>query len=105
MIIVILFVFAVGYAGGYLFADMHQKAKTLDLLKESNDAWKIHLAAIDDRWRNAYEKAKSNEEINMKKIIVNERKYYVELDRIHLIYEDGELVGWYNPNGNEVEAK
>lgn len=30
-------------------------------------------------------------------IIVNERKYYIELDCIRLIYEDGELVGWYRP--------
>lgn len=34
------------------------------------------------------------------KIIVDERKYYIELDKIRLIYEDDELVGWYRP---EVE--
>ena len=34
----------------------------------------------------------------MKRIEVNERKYYVELDGIRLIYEDGELVGWYRPD-------
>jgi hypothetical protein len=34
------------------------------------------------------------------KIIVDERKYYIELDKIRLIYEDDELVGWYIP---EVE--
>lgn len=34
------------------------------------------------------------------KIIVNERKHYIELDKIRLIYEDDELVGWYKP---EVE--
>lgn len=34
------------------------------------------------------------------KIIINERKYYIELDKIRLIYEDDELVGWYRP---EVE--
>ena len=33
-------------------------------------------------------------------IIVNGRKYYIELDKIRLIYEDDELVGWYRP---EVE--
>lgn len=33
----------------------------------------------------------------MKKIIVNERKYYIEIDQIHLIYEDDILVGWYRP--------
>lgn len=36
------------------------------------------------------------------KIIVNERKYYVVLDKIHLVYEDDKLVGWYNPT-QEVE--
>jgi hypothetical protein len=34
------------------------------------------------------------------KIIVDERKYYIELDNIRLIYEDDELIGWYRP---EVE--
>jgi hypothetical protein len=33
------------------------------------------------------------------KIEVTERKYYIEIDRIRLIYEDGELVGWYSPDG------
>jgi hypothetical protein len=33
----------------------------------------------------------------MKKIIVNERKYYVEIDCIRLIYEDEKLIGWYRP--------
>ena len=41
----------------------------------------------------------------MKKIIVNERKYYVELDKICLVYEDDKLVGWYNPNGEEAEVE
>ena len=36
------------------------------------------------------------------KIIVDDRKYYVELDGIRLIYEDGNLVGWYRPAGDEV---
>ena len=31
-------------------------------------------------------------------ITVNERKYYIEIDQIRLVYEDGKLVGWYNPN-------
>lgn len=30
-------------------------------------------------------------------IIVSERKYYIEIDQIRLIYEDGKLVGWYRP--------
>ena len=30
-------------------------------------------------------------------IYVSERKYYIEIDQIRLIYEDGELVGWYRP--------
>lgn len=29
--------------------------------------------------------------------VVNERKYYIEIDQIRLIYEDGKLVGWYRP--------
>ena len=33
----------------------------------------------------------------MKKIIVNEIKYYIEIDQIRLIYEDDVLVGWYRP--------
>lgn len=33
----------------------------------------------------------------MKKIVVNERKYYIEIDQIRLIYEDDVLVGWYRP--------
>jgi hypothetical protein len=33
----------------------------------------------------------------MEKIIVNERKYYIEIDQIRLIYEDEKLVGWYRP--------
>lgn len=33
----------------------------------------------------------------MKKIVVNERKYYIEIDQIRLIYEDGKLIGWYRP--------
>lgn len=36
------------------------------------------------------------------KIIVNDRKFYVEIDKLRLVYEDGELVGWYNPT-QEVE--
>jgi hypothetical protein len=34
-----------------------------------------------------------------KRIEVNERKYYIEIDKIRLVYEDGELVGWYKPEG------
>lgn len=34
-------------------------------------------------------------------ITVNKRKYYIEIDKIRLIYEDGELVGWYRPGGDE----
>ena len=30
-------------------------------------------------------------------IYVSERKYYIEIDQIRLIYEDGKLVGWYRP--------
>lgn len=33
----------------------------------------------------------------MKKIIVDDRKYYIEIDQIRLIYEDDILVGWYRP--------
>jgi hypothetical protein len=33
----------------------------------------------------------------MKKIEVNARKYYIEIDQIRLIYEDDKLVGWYRP--------
>ena len=33
----------------------------------------------------------------MKKIVVNDRKYYIEIDQIRLIYEDDILVGWYRP--------
>ena len=30
-------------------------------------------------------------------IYVSERKYYIEIDQIRLIYEDEKLVGWYRP--------
>ena len=30
-------------------------------------------------------------------------KWYVEVDQIRLVVEDGELVGWYDPSG-ELEA-
>lgn len=36
------------------------------------------------------------------KIPVSENKYYYEFDGIRLIIEDGELVGWYDPNLAEV---
>ena len=26
-----------------------------------------------------------------------EHRWYIEIDQIRLIYEDGELVGWYRP--------
>lgn len=97
MIIILAFVCAVGYVGGYALADLRNKAKTKELLEEKDQAWKTHCAAVNDRWNKVFK------EINMKKSIVNERKYYVELDRIRLIYEDDELVGWYNPNGEEVD--
>lgn len=93
MIIVILFVFAVGCLCGYALSEKKNKAKIKKLLDEKDRAWLRHCSAVKDHWN------KVIKENSMKKIIVNERKYYVELDRIHLIYEDGELVGWYNPNG------
>lgn len=37
----------------------------------------------------------------MTKIIVDDCKYYIELDQIRLVYEDDELVGWYRPGGAE----
>ena len=33
----------------------------------------------------------------MEKIDVSENKYYIEFDCIRLIYEDGNIVGWYRP--------
>ena len=38
-----------------------------------------------------------------KKIEVSDRKYYVEIDKLRLVYEDGEIVGYYNPEGPEEE--
>lgn len=35
--------------------------------------------------------------MKMKKIIVSENKYYLEFDGIRLVYEEGELIGWYRP--------
>ena len=35
-------------------------------------------------------------------IFVNDHKFYYELDGIRLIIGDGELVGWYNPELDEV---
>lgn len=37
----------------------------------------------------------------MTKITVDERKYYIEIDQIRLVYEDGQLVGWYRPGEEE----
>ena len=37
----------------------------------------------------------------MTKIKVDDRKYYVELDCIRLVYEDDQLVGWYRPGEAE----
>lgn len=33
-----------------------------------------------------------------KRIDVNERKFYIELDGIHLIFEDEKIAGWYRPS-------
>ena len=33
----------------------------------------------------------------MTKIKIDDRKYYIELDQIRLVYEDDQLVGWYRP--------
>lgn len=35
--------------------------------------------------------------MKIKKISVSESKYYLEFDCIRLVYEDGDLVGWYRP--------
>lgn len=32
---------------------------------------------------------------------VDPRKEYVELDGIRLVYEEGQLVGWYRPGNDE----
>ena len=37
----------------------------------------------------------------MKRINVDDRKYYIELDQIRLVYEDDQLVGWYRPGMEE----
>ena len=39
------------------------------------------------------------------KIQVTDRKYYEEFDGIRLIYEDGELVGWYRPNTIDADGE
>ena len=36
------------------------------------------------------------------RIDVSDNKYYIEFDGIRLVYEDDELVGWYNPYLDEV---
>ena len=36
------------------------------------------------------------------KIVVSENKYYYEFDGIRLIIENGELVGWYDPELDTV---
>ena len=35
--------------------------------------------------------------MKIKKIVVSDSKYYLEVDRIRLIYEDEKLIGWYRP--------
>ena len=39
-----------------------------------------------------------------KKIEVSDRKFYVEIDKLRLVYEDNELVGYYNPEGPSEDA-
>ena len=39
-----------------------------------------------------------------KKIEVSDRKFYIEIDNLRLVYEDGELVGYYNPEGPSDDA-
>lgn len=33
--------------------------------------------------------------------IVSDRKFYVDVDNIRLVYEDDKLVGWYRPDIEE----
>lgn len=104
---------------GFFFGSQHEMRKCAlfvkhlkDEQREKEEAWGEHCKALRERYindvtelRNKLEVQKHRKETNMKKIIVNERKYYVELDKIHLIYEDDKLVGWYRPNTEEVEVE
>ena len=88
---------------GYSLGKRRYKKEIIKLKNSkilSDKIWEEHCKAI----RRHYLKALIGER-KMKKIIVNERKYYVELDKIHLIYEDDKLVGWYRPDIEEVEGE
>lgn len=37
-----------------------------------------------------------------KRIDVSENKYYIEINGIRIIYENDSLLGWYNPELDEV---
>ena len=40
--------------------------------------------------------------LTMFKIQVSENKYYMEFDGIRLVYENDELIGWYEPELDRV---
>lgn len=40
--------------------------------------------------------------LKVERIDVSENKFYLEFDGIRLVYEDDELVGWYEPNLDRV---
>ena len=46
------------------------------------------------------------ETANLKNIVLtdDDRKFYYNLDGIHLVFEDDRLVGWYCPDGPFEEA-
>lgn len=76
--------------------------------RESEAAWQRHCKALREQYQTAIfaERNKNRKELKeLKKIVVDDRKYYVELDKIHLVYEDDKLVGWYNPSAEEVEVE
>ena len=35
--------------------------------------------------------------------VKKDRGYYVDVDSIRLVIEDGQIVGWYAPNGLEAD--
>ena len=93
---------------GFFFGSKHEMRKCALFVKHLKDeqrekiaAWDEHCKALRKRYITDVTELQNKlnrKETNMKKIIVNERKYYIELDQIRLIYEDDKLVGWYRPN-------
>jgi hypothetical protein len=92
---------------GMIYTEKEYKKILIEFkeLQKRDVAWVRHCKALREIYQDALNEERQKHRNGTKKIIVNERKYYVELDKIHLIYEDDKLVGWYNPNADDVDGE